>query len=139
MLIATILAPVILALGSGAYAQPSAVFRKAAVQLSQKGAAMDWFALRPMTGQSGAVALARYAPNCVVLFYDFMIGEAQAMLSARQFIVSSRKIELPIDRSALTSPALRRQALAAGLRCDLPCEMRRLGGVSPNPLWDIRI
>ena len=57
------------------------------MQLSQKGAAMGWFALRPMTGQSEAVALARYAPNGVVLFYDFMIGEAQAMLSARQFIV----------------------------------------------------
>ena len=42
-----------------------------------KGAAMDRFALRPMTGQPGAVALARYAPNCVVLFYDFMIGEAR--------------------------------------------------------------
>ena len=53
------------------------VFRKAAVQLSQKGAAMDWFVLRPMTSQPGAVALARYAPNCVVLFYDFMIGEAR--------------------------------------------------------------
>ena len=106
-----------------------------------KGAAMDRFALRPMTGQPGAVALARYAPNCVVLFYDFMIGEAQAMRSVRQFIVSSRKVELPIDRSALTSPALRRQALAAGLRRDLPCEMRRLrpGDVYRNPLWDIRI
>ena len=137
MLIATILAPVILALGSGAYAQPSAVFRKAAVQLSQKGAAMDWFALRPMTGQPGAVALARYAPNCVVLFYDFMIGEARQCSA----LVSSRKIEWAVDRSALTSPALRRQALAAGLRRDLPFETRRLrpGGVSPNPLWDIRI
>jgi iron(III) transport system substrate-binding protein len=82
------------------------VFRKAAVQLNQKGAAIDWFPLRPMISQPGAVALARYAPhpNCAVLFYDFMIGEAQAMLGARQFIVSSRKIEAPIDRSALTIP-----------------------------------
>jgi iron(III) transport system substrate-binding protein len=82
------------------------VFWKAAVQLNQKGAAIDWFAAWPMISQPGAVALARYAPhpNCAVLFYDLTIGEAQVMLGARQFIASSRKIEEPIDRSALTIP-----------------------------------
>jgi iron(III) transport system substrate-binding protein len=82
------------------------VFRKAAVQLSQKGAAIDWFALPPMISQPGAVALAREAqhPNSAVLFYDFMIGEAQAILASRQFIVSTRKMDAPIDRNAITIP-----------------------------------
>ena len=82
------------------------VFRKAAVQLSQKGAAIDWFALQPMVSQPGAVALARAAahPNSGVLFYDFMIGEAQAILGSRQFIVSTRKMDTPIDRNAIVVP-----------------------------------
>jgi iron(III) transport system substrate-binding protein len=52
------------------------------------------------------VALARDAPhpNSGVLFYDFMIGEAQAILGSRQFIVSTRKMDTPIDRNAITIP-----------------------------------
>jgi hypothetical protein len=36
-----------------------------------------------------------------VLFYGFMIGEAQAMLGARQFIIPDRKMDAPIDRNAI--------------------------------------
>ncbi len=83
-----------------------AVFRKAVLQLNRKGAAIDWFALQPMVSQPGAVALARDAPhpNSGVLFYDFMIGDAQAILGDRQFVVSTRKIDTPVDRNAITIP-----------------------------------
>jgi iron(III) transport system substrate-binding protein len=82
------------------------VFRKAAVQLNRTGAAIDWFGLQPMVSQPGAVALVRGAPhaNSAVLFYDFMIGEAQAILGSRQFIAATRKMDTPIDRSAITIP-----------------------------------
>jgi len=82
------------------------VFRKAAVQLSRKGATIDWFGLLPMVSQPGAVALARAAPhaNSAMLFYDFMIGEAQAILGSRQFIVTTRKMDAPVDRNAITIP-----------------------------------
>jgi iron(III) transport system substrate-binding protein len=82
------------------------VFRKAAVQLSRKGAAIDWLGLQPMVSQPGAVALARGAPhaNSAVLFYDFMIGEAQAILGSRQFIGTTRMMDTPIDRNAITIP-----------------------------------
>jgi len=39
-----------------------------------------------------------------VLFYDFMTGEARAILDSRQFIVAARRMDTPIDRNTITIP-----------------------------------
>jgi iron(III) transport system substrate-binding protein len=36
-----------------------------------------------------------------VLFYDFLISEAQPMLAGRQFVTVSRKIENPLRNASL--------------------------------------
>jgi iron(III) transport system substrate-binding protein len=72
-----------------------------AEQAKRKGAPLDWFAIPPMIARPTAEALAKNAPhpNAAVLFYDFLLSDAQPILAGRQFFVVSRKIE-----SAFKSP-----------------------------------
>ncbi len=48
-------------------------------QAKKKGAPIDWFALEPAIARSNAVGVARRAPhpNAALLFYEYMLGEAQ--------------------------------------------------------------
>jgi iron(III) transport system substrate-binding protein len=64
------------------------------VQLKAKGAPIDWFALSPAVARPNGVAVARRAPHphAAVLFYDFMLGEAQSIMTKRNFIPSSAKV-----------------------------------------------
>jgi iron(III) transport system substrate-binding protein len=66
-----------------------------AEQAKRKGAPLDWFAIPPMIARPTAEALAKNAPhpNAAVLFYDFLLSDAQPILAGRQFVVASRKIE----------------------------------------------
>ena len=45
--------------------------------------------------------MSRFAPqpHAAVLFYDFLIGEAQPILASRQFVSPSRKIDSPFLRN----------------------------------------
>jgi iron(III) transport system substrate-binding protein len=69
-----------------------------AEQAKRKGAPLDWFAIPPMIARAVAEGLAKNAPhpNAAVLFYDFMLSDAQQILASRQFVVASRKIESPM-------------------------------------------
>ncbi|MFL6797364.1 MAG: ABC transporter substrate-binding protein [Xanthobacteraceae bacterium] len=68
-----------------------------AEQAKTKGAPLDWFAIAPLIARPTAQGLARNAlhPHAALLFYDFLIGEAQQILASRQFVVASRKIDTP--------------------------------------------
>jgi ABC-type Fe3+ transport system substrate-binding protein len=74
-----------------------------AEQVKRKGAPLDWFVIPPMIARPTAEGLARNAPHphAAVLFYDFLIGEAQTILAGRQFVVASRKIEQPFNKGQL--------------------------------------
>src|SRR5437588_2037429 len=71
------------------------VYGFTAEQTKLKGAPIDWFAIPPMVARPTAAGMARNAPhpNAAVLFYDFLIGDAQPILASRQFVSPSRKIE----------------------------------------------
>jgi ABC-type Fe3+ transport system substrate-binding protein len=64
------------------------------VQLKDKGAPIDWFALKPVVARPNGVAVARRAPHphAAVLFYDFMLNEAQDIMMKRNFIPSSARV-----------------------------------------------
>jgi iron(III) transport system substrate-binding protein len=64
------------------------------VQLKRKGAPIDWFALQPAVARPNGVAVARRAqrPHAAVLFYDFMLGEAQEIMVKQNFIPSSASV-----------------------------------------------
>jgi ABC-type Fe3+ transport system substrate-binding protein len=74
-----------------------------AEQAKRKGAPLDWFVIPPALARATAEGLARNAPHpyAAVLFYDFLIGDAQAILASRQFVPVSRKIDSPLNRGPL--------------------------------------
>jgi iron(III) transport system substrate-binding protein len=74
-----------------------------AEQTKRKGAPLDSFVIPPAIARVTAEGLARNSPhpNAAVLFFDFLIGAGQQLLSSRQFVTVTRKIETPIDRGSL--------------------------------------
>jgi iron(III) transport system substrate-binding protein len=64
------------------------------VQLKAKGAPIDWFALPPAVARPNGVAVARNAPHphAAVLFYDYMLTDAQPIMLKRDFTPTSTKI-----------------------------------------------
>lgn len=74
-----------------------------AQQSKLKGAPIDWFVIPPQLARPTAAGVARNAPHpyAAVLFYDFLIGEAQSILAGRQFVTASRKIESPLRKGPL--------------------------------------
>jgi iron(III) transport system substrate-binding protein len=74
-----------------------------AEQSKVKGAPLDWFVIPPLLARPTAAGMSRFAPqpHAAVLFYDFLISEAQPILASRQFVSPSRKIESPFTRGPL--------------------------------------
>jgi iron(III) transport system substrate-binding protein len=69
-----------------------------AMQLKNGGAPVDWFALPPTIARFEGAGVARRAPhpNAAILFFDFMLTDAQELLRDRDYFPASRKIEPPI-------------------------------------------
>ena len=74
-----------------------------AEQAKAKGAPLDWFVIPPLLARPTVAGVSRHAPHphAAVLFYDFLIGEAQPILASRQFVSPSRKIESAFTRNPL--------------------------------------
>jgi iron(III) transport system substrate-binding protein len=74
-----------------------------AEQAKRKGAPLDWFVIPPLIARPTAEGLARNAPHpyAAMLFYDFLISDAQPILASRAFVPAGDKVETPIDRSQL--------------------------------------
>ena len=79
------------------------VYSFSAEQSKAKGAPVDWFVIPPLIARSTAVGVARSAPHpyASVLFYDFLVGEAQPLLATRNFVSPSRKVESPFTKGPL--------------------------------------
>ena len=67
-------------------------------QAKKKGAPIDWFALEPAIARSNAVGVARRAPhpNAALLFYDYMLSEAQPRLVALDYVPTNTKVPSPL-------------------------------------------
>jgi iron(III) transport system substrate-binding protein len=74
-----------------------------AEQAKLKGAPLDWFIIPPLLARPTAAGVSRFTPqpHASVLFYDFLIGDAQPILASRQFVSPSRKIDSPFTRGPL--------------------------------------
>jgi iron(III) transport system substrate-binding protein len=74
------------------------------VQLKNSGAPVDWFAIPPVIARVEGIAVARRAahPNAAILFYDFMLTDAQDLLGARNYLLVRRKTESPIEGISVT-------------------------------------
>jgi iron(III) transport system substrate-binding protein len=78
-------------------------YRFAVDQAKAEGAPIDWFVIPPLIGRTAPVAVSRNAshPHAALLFYDFLLSDAQLILAGRQYDVASRKIETPFSRLAV--------------------------------------
>jgi iron(III) transport system substrate-binding protein len=74
------------------------------IQLKHSGAPVDWFAVPPTIARLEGIGVARRAahPNAAILFYDFMLTEAQELLAARDYFPMSRKVRPLVDLPSLT-------------------------------------
>jgi iron(III) transport system substrate-binding protein len=79
------------------------VYGFTAEQTKRKGAPLDWFIIPPLVARPTAAGVARNAPHpyASVLFFDFLVGDAQPILANRQFVSPSRKIESPFTKGPL--------------------------------------
>ena len=80
------------------------VFNYTAEQFKKKGAPIDWFAMPPIVSMPNSIAIAANAPrpNAAILFFDFMLSDAQNILVDRDYVVTSNKAASPLDRATLT-------------------------------------
>ena len=67
-------------------------------QARKKGAPIDWFALEPAVARSNAIGIARRAPhpNAALLFYEYMLGEAQQYLAGMDYVPANTKVPSPL-------------------------------------------
>ena len=67
-------------------------------QAKKKGAPIDWFALEPAIARSNAIGVARRAPhpNAGLLFYEYMLGDAQSRLVALDYVPTNTKVASPL-------------------------------------------
>jgi len=63
-------------------------------QLKSRGAPIDWFGIPPVVARFEGAAVARRAPHpyAAMLFFDFMLTDAQALLAKRHFSPASAKV-----------------------------------------------
>jgi len=80
------------------------VFSYTAEQLKKKGAPLDWFVIPPLVSMPNSIAAAKMAPHpyATVLFYDFMLSDAQKLLAERDYVVTNSKFPSALDRKTLT-------------------------------------
>ena len=63
-------------------------------QAKQKGAPVDWFAIDPLIGRSNGIGVSRRPqhPNAALLFYEYMIGEAQPLMVKMNYLSPVTKL-----------------------------------------------
>jgi iron(III) transport system substrate-binding protein len=71
------------------------VYSYKAEQLKNNGAPIDWFAIPPAFARVNGVGVSRTAPHphAAVLFYDFMLKEAQQLLVSRDFTPTNTSVK----------------------------------------------
>jgi iron(III) transport system substrate-binding protein len=78
-------------------------------QAKRKGAPIDWFALEPAVARSNAVGLARQAPHPAagLLFHEYMLTDAQQLMTAIDYVPSNTKVTSPLKgvKILITDPA----------------------------------
>lgn len=79
------------------------VYNYKAEQLKNKGAPLDWFIIPPAIARPNGVGVAKHAPhpNAAVLFFDFMLTDAQPILFERDFVPTSKKVNTQLNKMPL--------------------------------------
>ncbi len=67
-------------------------------QAKKKGAPIDWFALEPAVARSNAVGVARKAPHpaAALLFHEYMLTDAQSLMTTIDYVPTNTKVDSPL-------------------------------------------
>jgi ABC-type Fe3+ transport system substrate-binding protein len=73
-------------------------------QLKSSGAPVDWLAIPPTIARFEGAGVARRAahPNAAILFFEFMLTDAQELLGDRDYFPASRKVRAPPEGFSIT-------------------------------------
>lgn len=76
------------------------VYNYHAEQLKNGGAPIDWFVIPPAFARVQGVGVARRSPNphAAVLFYEFLLSDAQDIMVKRDIIPTSKKANSPLNK-----------------------------------------
>jgi iron(III) transport system substrate-binding protein len=63
-------------------------------QAARKGAPIDWFAIEPLVGRANGIGVSRRAPHphAALLFYEYMISEAQPLIVQMNYLSPVKKL-----------------------------------------------
>jgi len=80
------------------------VYEYKAEQLKNNGAPIDWFILPPALARAQGIGVARRAPHphAALLFFDFMLSDAQPLMLQRDFLPTSARIDSMAKKIPLT-------------------------------------
>ena len=85
---------------SGEVPMSLTVYNYKAEQLKNKGAPIEWFVIPPAIARPNGSGVLRRAPHpyAAVLFYDFMLSDAQPILLKRDYVPTSKKVETSLNK-----------------------------------------
>jgi iron(III) transport system substrate-binding protein len=88
-------------------------------QAREKGAPVDWFAIEPLIGRANGIGISRRAPHphAALLFYEYMIGDAQPMIVKMNYLSPVKKLasDMKGAKVLFVDPAAERAEVE---RCD---------------------
>lgn len=66
-------------------------------QAKQKGAPVEWFAIDPVIGRANGIGVSRRPPhpNAALLFYEYMISEAQPLMAKMNYLPAVKHLPSP--------------------------------------------
>ena len=66
----------------------------------KKGAPIDWFVIEPAIARANGIGIAKNAPhpNAAMLFYDFMISDAQTLMQSIDYVPTSAGVDHPFTK-----------------------------------------
>jgi iron(III) transport system substrate-binding protein len=72
-------------------------------QAKQKGAPVDWFAIEPLIGRSNGIGVSRKAPHphAALLFYEYMIGDAQPLIVKMNYLSPVKRLATPMRGASI--------------------------------------
>lgn len=72
-------------------------------QSKRQGAPMDWFVIEPGISRPNGIAISKKAshPNAAMLFYDYMISDAQKLMAELSYVPITSKVDSPLKNVKL--------------------------------------
>jgi iron(III) transport system substrate-binding protein len=79
------------------------IYNYKAEQMKKKGVPIDWFTVGPAVAAPMAAGVMHHAPhpNGAVLFFDFMLTEAQPIMQTHDIVVTAKKMETDLNSMPL--------------------------------------